>query len=104
MNSRIRSALRRSCFVTLVTIPNGCSLVKPRPARAYPPAVTLDLEAYRPLLIEYLVRTLWALLVVVIAIAVARAVRGVVVRALARARAHPNVTTLLGNVGQLVVF
>ena len=66
--------------------------------------MTLDLEAYRPLLIEYLVRTLWALLVVVIAITVARAVRGVVVRALARARAHPNVTTLLGNVGQLVVF
>ncbi|MGH2379170.1 MAG: mechanosensitive ion channel family protein [Candidatus Limnocylindria bacterium] len=66
--------------------------------------MTLDIETLRPVLVEYLIRTLWALLVVILAIAVARAVRAAVVRALARGRAHPNVTTLLGNMSQAVVF
>lgn len=65
--------------------------------------MTLD-PALRELVIEYLVRTVWALLVVIVAIAIARAVRGVAVRALGRNRAHPNVTTLLGNLTQLVVY
>jgi small-conductance mechanosensitive channel len=64
----------------------------------------LDIEGFREPLIEYLVRTLWALLIVIVAIAVARGVRSAVVRGLARGRAHPNVTTLLGNLSQMLVF
>ena len=58
----------------------------------------------RDMAVDYLVRTLWALVVVIIAIAVARAVRGTAIRALTRKRAHPNVVVLLGNLGQLLVF
>jgi small conductance mechanosensitive channel len=68
------------------------------------PPVTLDSPELRALLVEYLIRTLWALLVVILAIAIGRAIRGVVVRGLARGRAHPNVTSLLGNLSQVVVF
>jgi small-conductance mechanosensitive channel len=66
--------------------------------------VTLDLDALRPVLIEYLIRTLWALLVVIVVIAISRALRGVAVRILGRNRAHPNVTVLLGNMTQLVIY
>jgi small conductance mechanosensitive channel len=83
------------------TIPNGCSLVKGAPIL---PPVTFDPEAYRPLVVEYLLRTLWALVVVIVAIAISRGVRGVAVRSLGRNRAHPNVTTLLGNLTQLIVY
>lgn len=66
--------------------------------------LTLDFDTLRPTLVEYLIRTLWALLVVILAIAVGRAIRAAVVRGLARGRAHPNVTSLLGNLSQVVVF
>lgn len=66
--------------------------------------MTLSEEALRQLLIEYLIRTAWALLVVILAIAIGRVGRSMTVRALARGRAHPNVTTLLGNLAQLLVF
>jgi len=66
--------------------------------------VDLDLETYRPIVIEYLLRTVWALVVVIIVIAISRAVRGLAVRSLGRNRAHPNVTTLLGNLTQLIVY
>ena len=54
--------------------------------------------------VDYLFRTLWALVAVIIAIVISRAVRGTAIRALTRKRAHPNVVTLLGNLGQLLVF
>lgn len=66
--------------------------------------LVLDIDALRPLLVEYLIRTLWALVVVILAIAVGRALRAVVVKGLARGRAHPNVTSLLGNLSQVLVF
>lgn len=76
-----------------------------RQVRPYPAlAVTLDPEALRVQAVEYLVRTLWALIVVIIAIAMARVIRGATVRSLGRQRAHPNVTVLLGNIAQLIVF
>jgi small conductance mechanosensitive channel len=63
-----------------------------------------DPEVLRTTAIEYLVRTLWALVVVIAAIVIARAVRGTAVRALGRHRAHPNVIVLLGNLVQLTVL
>ncbi len=63
-----------------------------------------DTEVLRATAIEYLVRTLWALVVVIVAIVVARATRGTAARALARRRAHPNVVVLLGNIVQLAVL
>jgi len=66
--------------------------------------VTLDPEAFRDVAIDYLLRTLWALVTVIVAIAVARAIRGTSMRALDRRRAHPNVVVLLGNLSQLLVF
>lgn len=63
-----------------------------------------DPEALRATAIEYLIRTLWALVVVIVAIVVARAVRGAATRALGRHRAHPNVIVLLGNLSQLTVL
>jgi small-conductance mechanosensitive channel len=66
--------------------------------------VVTDPELLREMAIDYLFRTLWALVAVIVAIAVARAVRGTAVRALTRKRAHPNVVVLLGNLGQLLVF
>jgi len=66
--------------------------------------VAIDPEAFRDTAIEYLLRTLWALLTVIAAIAIARAIRGTSMRALDRRRAHPNVVVLLGNLSQLLVF
>jgi small-conductance mechanosensitive channel len=66
--------------------------------------VTVDPEVLRVMLIDYLVRTLWALVVVIVAILVARAIRGTAMRSLSRRRAHPNVTVLLGNLAQLLIF
>jgi small-conductance mechanosensitive channel len=66
--------------------------------------VYLDPEVLRDTAIDYLLRTLWALIAVIVAIAVARAIRGASMRGLSKRRAHPNVVVLLGNISQLVVF
>ncbi len=63
-----------------------------------------DSAALRATAIEYLIRTLWALVVVIIAVVVARATRATAVRALGRHRAHPNAVVLLGNITQLAVL
>ncbi len=63
-----------------------------------------DIQALRASGVEYLIRTLWALVVVIIAIVIARATRGTAVRTLGRHRAHPNVVVLLGNLAQLAVL
>ena len=66
--------------------------------------MTLDPQVLRETLVDYLVRTLWALVIIIVAILAARAIRGVAVRALTRHRAHANVTVLLGNLTQLAVI
>lgn len=66
--------------------------------------MTLDPDLLREATVDYLVRTLWALLAVIVAIALARAIRAASVRALSKRRAHPNVIVLLGNLSQLLVF
>jgi len=55
-------------------------------------------------LLDYAARTFWALLVVVIALVIARGVRRATMRMLARSRAQANVTILLGNLAQVVVI
>src|SRR5438309_6776694 len=64
----------------------------------------LDPAAIRDNLLDYGARTFWALVVAAVALLVARAVRGVTMRALARNRAQANVTVLLGNLAQLTVI
>lgn len=64
----------------------------------------MDPAALRDTLLDYTVRTLWAAVVVVIAVVVARAVRIVTMRQLTRHRAHGNATILLGNLAQLGVI
>jgi small-conductance mechanosensitive channel len=49
-------------------------------------------------------RSLWALVVVVVALILARAVRRATMRVLARSRAQANVTILLGNLAQVLVI
>jgi small-conductance mechanosensitive channel len=66
--------------------------------------VPLDPVLIRDNVLDYAVRTFWALVVAIVALLVARAVRGVTMRALARNRAQANVTILLGNVAQLLVI
>src|SRR5207245_240473 len=78
------------------TIPNGCSHVKSGQNRAVP----VDMA----LLIDYAMRSFWALLVVVVALLIARAVRRGTMRMLARSRAQANVTILLGNLAQVLVI
>ena len=56
------------------------------------------------LLADYAVRTVWALLIVVVALLVARGVRRATMRMLARSRAQANVTILLGNLAQVLVI
>ena len=63
-------------------------------------AMTLDAA----LVTDYGVRTIWAILVVVVATLVARAVRRTTMRMLARSRAQANVTILLGNLAQVLVI
>lgn len=75
-----------------------------RQGRPYPRAVLPDPAVIRDLVVEYLLRTFWALLVVIAALVVARAIRGAAIRALDRRRAHPNVVVLLGNLSRLAVF
>jgi len=64
----------------------------------------MDPLAIRDTLVDYTVRTLWAAVVVVITLVVARAVRATTMRQLARHRAHANATVLLGNLAQLGVI
>jgi small conductance mechanosensitive channel len=66
--------------------------------------VPLDPAAIRDNLLDYGARTFWALVVAAIALLIARGVRGVTMRALARNRAQANVTVLLGNLAQLAVI
>ena len=64
----------------------------------------LDPAVVRDNLLDYGARTFWALVVAAITLLVARAVRGVTMRALARNRAQANVTVLIGNLAQLTVI
>lgn len=56
------------------------------------------------LVLDYGMRTVWALLVVVVALLLARGVRRTTMRMLARSRAQANVTILLGNLAQVLVI
>ena len=56
------------------------------------------------LLLDYAMRSFWALLVGVVALLLARAVRRATMRVLARSRAQANVTILLGNLAQVLVI
>jgi small conductance mechanosensitive channel len=56
------------------------------------------------LVVDYGMRTVWALLVVVAALLLARGVRRATMRMLARNRAQANVTILLGNLAQVLVI
>jgi len=53
---------------------------------------------------DYAVRTVWALVVVAIALLAARIVRAAAMRSLARHRAQANATILLGNIAQVIVL
>jgi small-conductance mechanosensitive channel len=64
----------------------------------------MDPAALRATLFDYAIRTLWAAVVVVIALVIARVVRSVTMRQLTRHRAHGNATILLGNLAQLGVI
>ena len=64
----------------------------------------LDPAVVRDNLLDYGVRTFWALVVAAISLLIARGVRGVTMRALARNRAQANVTVLVGNLAQLTVI
>lgn len=64
----------------------------------------LDPAVIRDNLLDYGARTFWALVVAAVALLIARAVRGVTMRALTRNRAQANVTVLLGNLAQLGVI
>jgi small conductance mechanosensitive channel len=64
----------------------------------------LDPAVIRDNLLDYGARTFWALVVAAVALLIARTVRGVTMRALARNRAQANVTVLLGNLAQLTVI
>jgi len=55
-------------------------------------------------LVEYGTRTVWALVVVAVALVAARGVRRATMRMLARNRAQANVTILLGNLAQVAVI
>ena len=64
----------------------------------------MDPGTLRDTLLDYLIRTLWAAVVAVVALVLARAVRGTTMRMLTRHRAHANATVLLGNLAQLGVI
>src|SRR5213594_2108670 len=64
----------------------------------------VDPNVIRDNLLDYGARTFWALIVAAVALLIARAVRGVTMRALARNRAQANVTVLVGNLAQLTVI
>jgi small conductance mechanosensitive channel len=64
----------------------------------------LDPAVIRENLLDYGARTFWALIVAAVTLLIARGVRGVTMRVLARNRAQSNVTVLLGNLAQLTVI
>lgn len=64
----------------------------------------LDAAALRDTALDYGVRTVWALLIAVVMLVIARAVRATAMRSLTRHRAHANATVLLGNLAQLAVL
>ena len=64
----------------------------------------VDPNVIRDNLLDYGARTFWALIVAAVALLIARAVRGITMRALARNRAQANVTVLVGNLAQLTVI
>jgi len=64
----------------------------------------MDPVVLRDTLLDYAIRTLWAAVVVVIAVVLARGVRTTTMRQLTRHRAHGNATILLGNLAQLGVI
>lgn len=64
----------------------------------------IDPAVFRDNLLDYGVRTFWALVVAAISLLIARGVRLVTMRALARNRAQANVTVLVGNLAQLAVI
>ena len=65
--------------------------------------IPLD-QPLREVVIEYLVRTLWALLALIAAILVGRFFRRSAMRVLTRRKAHPNVVALLGTLSQVGTF
>src|SRR5207247_4868467 len=103
MNARIRSARCWSCFVTLGRQVNRTDVQLSRTARILR-RMPLDPATVRDNILDYGARTFWALVVAAVALLIARAVRGVTMRALARNRAQANVTVLLGNLAQLTVI
>jgi small-conductance mechanosensitive channel len=64
----------------------------------------VDPNAIRDTVFDYAIRTLWAAVVVVITLVLARPVRATTMRQLSRHRAHANATILLGNLAQLGVI
>ena len=64
----------------------------------------MDPTVLRDTVLDYALRTLWAVVVVAIALVLARAVRGVTMRRLTSHRAQGNATVLLGNLAQLGVI
>lgn len=64
----------------------------------------MDPLAVRDTLLDYALRTLWAAIVVLVALVFSRALRGVTMRRLTRHRAQANATILLGNLAQLAVI
>ena len=64
----------------------------------------MDPIALRDTLLEYTIRTLWAIVVVAIALVLARVLRAVTMRRLTKHRAQANATILLGNLAQLGVI
>ena len=64
----------------------------------------IDAATVRDTALDYAIRTLWALVVVVIAFVLARAARATTMRSLTRHRAHVNATVLLGNLAQVLVL
>jgi small-conductance mechanosensitive channel len=66
--------------------------------------MSLDPAVIRDNVLDYGARTFWALVIAAVALLIARGVRGLTMRALARNRAQANVTVLLGNLAQLTVI
>ncbi len=64
----------------------------------------MDPVVLRDTIFDYATRTLWAAVVVVITLVIARAMRATTMRQLVRHRAHANATILLGNLAQLGVI
>ncbi len=72
--------------------------------RLFSGPVPLDPIVLRESLVDYTARTFWALIVAVLTLLIARAIRVSAMRALTRYRAQANVTVLLGNLSQLAVI